>query len=113
MHPIAPYFGAPPMAMGMGYRPSPPASAIPGIVRPPVGGGLGGGRPSFGMGGGPQLPPVPGNDFPPTPAAMQQMYPFKPPTFDSFLCESFFPRCETEAEDTALTQVFIFTNYMN
>ena len=105
MHPIAPYYGAPPMAMG--YRP-PPVSAIPGIIRPPIGGI--GGSPFGGLSGGPQPPPpaplLPGNDFPPpTAASMQQMYPFKPPTFDSYLCESFFPRCDTEAEDTALTQV--------
>lgn len=96
---MLPYFGAPPVP----YHPSPPASAIPGI--PPlrqIGPGGADGRP---MRPYPQQPlgaPMPLSTFPPGAA---QLYPFKPPTFDSYLCESFFPRTTTEAEDTALTQV--------
>jgi hypothetical protein len=100
---MLPYFGAPPVP----YHPSPPASAIPGIpaLRQVASGG-GGGRPYPQPLGAPVPLSFAGNGYPPQGVA-PQLYPFKPPTFDSYLCESFFPRTTTEAEDTALTQFLL------
>jgi hypothetical protein len=100
MHPMdGSYYGAPPVP----YR-QPLASAIPGI-RP---GYLGGPRPPMGGTpyGAPGVYPPPAG--PGMMASVPHMYPFKPPTFDAYLCESFFQRVNTEAEDTALTQVYFY-----
>uniref|UniRef100_A0A914LZF8 DZF domain-containing protein n=1 Tax=Meloidogyne incognita TaxID=6306 RepID=A0A914LZF8_MELIC len=98
---MLPHFGAPPVP----YHPAPLASTTPGI--PPLRQvGAGGPMRPFPQ---PLGAPVPlsfaGNAFPPQGPA--NIYPFKPPTFDSYLCESFFPRTTTEAEDTALTQFLL------
>jgi hypothetical protein len=97
-----PYYGSPPVP----YRPAaPPVGPTPGMpmpIRPPTYGV----PPTPYGGNAPGYPPQPGPIVPP-----QMAYPFKPPTFDSYLCESFFPRSTTEAEDTALTQVLLLIKY--
>lgn len=43
----------------------------------------------------------------PSPAhgSHQQMYACKPPPFDPFLCEQFFPKTTVETEESSFTQV--------
>ncbi|KAL3090724.1 hypothetical protein niasHT_022052 [Heterodera trifolii] len=80
MYSLGSFYGAPPIA----YNPTPLAAATPGV--------------------GPMRPPVPMSVHGASP---QQIYQFKPPTFDPYLCDQFFPRSSTEAEETAQTQFLL------
>uniref|UniRef100_A0A183C4M7 DZF domain-containing protein n=1 Tax=Globodera pallida TaxID=36090 RepID=A0A183C4M7_GLOPA len=52
-------------------------------------------------------PPLPMGIPAAPPSTPQQMYQYKPPTFDPYLCDQFFPRSSTEAEETAQTQFLL------
>lgn len=60
-------------------------------------------------GGGTQPMPLSATMNTPSPAhgSHQQMYACKPPPFDPFLCEQFFPKTTVETEESSFTQILL------